>query len=208
MKVKFAISHSFFVFLTIGFGYSQNDTLNGKIISSVSIKKPKGDIYIFEKGTNNGVVANKQGVFKLIPETKKENYLLEISVGNYPNFIYNYKSLFSKYKNPKSIVIKGDCLINKKKAKKDWKNGTPKLYINSGITPIVNTNKDKRFEKKYNIQYVEISCETKIYECVSEYNFYIIKILDIEYQSEWRKTKREEIVGMNDYLNSIKACLN
>ena len=64
--------------------------------------------------------------------------------------------------------------------------------MNSGIAPIANTKKDEKFERKYKVEYVELGCEGKIYECVTEYNFYIIKILDIQYQRKWRKTKRKE----------------
>ncbi|WP_155810414.1 hypothetical protein [Polaribacter sp. Hel_I_88] len=172
------------------------------------MKKPKGEIYVFEKGTSNGTIANDLGEFNLITKTKKESHFLEISVGNYPNLIYEYKTIWNKRKKPKSIVINGKCEITKEQARKDWKNGTPKLYLNSRIAPIENTKKDEKFERKYNVEYVELGCEGKIYECVTEYNFYIIKILDIQYQRKWRQTKRKEIVGMEDYKNSIKACLN
>ena len=208
MKIKFVIIFTFLAFLKAEFSHSQNDTIKGKIFSSVNMKKPKGDIYIFEKGTSNGIIADSLGMFNLIPKTKKESYFLEISVGNYPNIIYEYKSFWSKRKKPKSIVIEGKCEINKEKARKDWKNGTPKLYLNSGIAPVANSRKDERFEKKYKVKYVELGCEGKIYECISEYNFYIIKILDIEYQRKWRKTKREGIVGIEDYQNTIKPCIN
>lgn len=208
MKLKFVIIFIFLAFLKVEYFHCQNDTIKGKIFSSISMKKPKGDIYIYIKGTSNGTIADESGEFKLIPKTNMEIYLLEISVGNYPNIIYEYKSLWSKRKNPKSIVIEGKCEINKEKARKDWKNGTPKLYLNSGIVPIANTKADEKFEKKYNVEYVELGCDGKIYECVTEYNFYIIKVLDIQFREKWRKTKRKEIVGMEDYQNSIKACLN
>jgi hypothetical protein len=208
MKIKFVIIFIILAFLKAEYSHSQNDTIKGKIFSSVSMKKPKGEIYVFEKGTSNGTIANDLGEFNLITKTKKESHLLEISVGNYPNLIYEYKTIWNKRKKPKSIVIDGKCEINKEQARKDWKNGTPKLYLNSGIAPIANTKKDEKFERKYKVEYVELGCEGKIYECVTEYNFYIIKILDIQYQRKWRKTKRKEIVGMEDYKNSIKACLN
>ena len=208
MKIKFVIIILFLAFIKVEFSYSQKDTIRGKIFSSISMKKPKGEIYIFEKGTTNGIIADSLGSFSFIPKAKKESYFLEISAGNYPNIIYEYKSLWSKRKNPKSIVIEGKCEINKEKAVKDWRNGTPKLYLSSGIAPVGNSKKDNKFEKKYKVKYVELGCEGKIYECISEYNFYIIKILDIEYQGKWRKTKREQIVGIEDYQNTIKPCIN
>ena len=208
MKIKFIIILLFLAFIKVEFSYSQKDTIKGKIFSFVNRKKPKGEIYIYEKGTSNGTIADSSGFFTLVPKTKNESYFLEISVGNYPNTIYEYKSLWNKRKNPKSIVIQGKCEINKEKAKKDWKNGTPKLYLSSGIAPVGNSKKDNKFEKKYKVKYVELGCERKIYECISEYNFYMIKILDIQYERKWRKMKREEIVGIEDYKNNITPCIN
>ena len=206
--MKFVIIFIFLAFLKAEFSYSQSDTIKGKIFSSISLKKPKGNIYIFEKGTTNETIADSLGFFILIPKTKKDVYFLEISTGNYPNIIYEYKSLWSKRKNPKSIVIKGECEIDKEKAKKDWKNGTPKLYLNSGTVPIANSRKDKKFERRFKVEYFELGCEAKIHECISEYNEYIIKILDIKYGEKWRKMKRNEIVGIKDYIDKIKPCLN
>jgi len=206
MKIKLLIL--FLAFINTEYSSSQNDTIRGKIISSINMKKPIGDIYIFEKGTTNGTIADSLGIFTLVSKSQKEIYVLEISVGNYSNKTYKYKSSWSKRKKTKSIVINAECKINKEKARKDWQSGTPKLYINSGIAPVENSIEDKIFEKKYNIEYVELGCEAKIYECVTEYNFYIIKVLDIKYKREWRKTKREEIVGVEDYSNTIKTCLD
>ena len=208
MKIKFIVILLFLAFIKVEFSYSQKDSIKGKIFSFVNREKPKGEIYIYEKGTSNGTIADSSGFFILAPKIKKEIYSLEISVGNYPKTVYEYKSLWNKRKNPKSIVVTGKCEINKLKAIKDWKNGKPKLYINSGITPISNSKKDDKFEKKFNVEYVELGSESKIYECISEYNFRIINYLDIQYQRKWRKTKREEIIGIKDYLNSIKPCLN
>jgi hypothetical protein len=161
MKIKFVIIFIILAFLKAEYSHSQNDTIKGKIFSSVSMKKPKGEIYIFEKGTSNGIIADSLGIFNLIPKTKKESYLLEISVGNYPNKIYEYKSLWNKRKSPKSIVIEGKCEINKEKAKKDWKNGTPKLYLNSGIAPIANSKKDKKFEKNITLNMLNLVAKEK-----------------------------------------------
>ena len=208
MKIKFIIILLFLAFIKVEFSYSQKDTIKGKIFSFVNREKPKGEIYIYEKGTSNYTIADNSGFFTLVSKTKKESYFLEISVGNYPNTIYEYKSLWNKRKKPKSIVVLGKCEINKEKAINDWKNGKPKLYINSGIVPVSNSKKDEKFEKEFNVEYVELGAESKIYECISEYNFRIIKYLDIQYQRKWRKTKREEIIGIKDYLNSIKPCLN
>lgn len=208
MKAKYVILILFLAFLKVEFSYSQNDTIRGKIFSSINMKKPKGEIYIFEKGTSNIVTADSLGIFKLIPTVKRENYILEILAENYPNTIYEYKSSWSKRKKPKSIVVQAKCEINKEKARKDWKNGTPKLYLSSGISPIANSKKDEKFEKMFKVKYFELGCDAKIYECVSEYNQYIIKILDIQFGAKWRKLKRPEIVGIDNYSKNKKSCLN
>jgi len=208
MKIKLVIILIFLAFIKTEFSHSQNDTIQGRIFSSITMKKPKGDIYILEKGTSNGIIADSLGVFSLIFKAKKESYSLDILVENYPKKIYEYKNYWNKRKKPKSIVIEGKCEINKEKALKDWKNETPKLYLSSGVSPVTNSRKDKKFKKKYKVKYIELGCEGKIHECISEYNFRIIKNLDIKYQKKWRKKKREGIVGIEDYLNTIKPCLN
>lgn len=206
--MRFLLVFAFLFFYKIEFFYSQKEVVRGKVFSPISLKKPKGDIYILEKGTSNIVKADTFGIFSLVPEEKKKSYVLEIIAGNYPITNFEYKSFWSGRKKPKSIVLKGKCKIDKEIARRDWLSGTAKLYLSSGIAPVVNYKKDKIFKRKYNIEYVDLGCDEEIYECISEYNFYIIKVLDIKYRRKWRKYKRKGIVGFKHYTDTFKACLN
>jgi hypothetical protein len=208
MKNKLLISLIIFSLLKINFGFSQNDTIKGKIVSSISLKKPNGTIYILEKGTTNGTLSDSLGIFKLITQNKKDSYILEISVGNYDKLEYEYKSEWKNWKKPKSIVVSGKCELNKEKAKQDWKNGIAKLYLFGGIAPIENSKKDDKFERKYNIKYQDFGCDAKIYECISEYNEYIFKILEIKFGDKMKKIIRKDIIGYKDFENNQSSCIN
>jgi len=208
MKKILLISLFFYSLLTTDFGYSQNDPIKGKVVSSISLKNPNENIYILEKGTTNGTIADSLGFFILIPEKEKTNYILEISVGNYDKLEYNYKFEWTKREKPKSIVVSGKCKINKNKAKQDWKNGEAKLYLFGGIAPIENSIKDNKFERKFKVQYIDFGCDTEIYECISEYNKYIFKNLDIKFGQKMRKLIRKDIIGFKEYKNDQKPCIN
>ena len=207
MKIKSIIFFLFLAFLNAEYSYSQKDTIKGKIYSSISKKTPKGTIYINEKGTYNGTIADEFGNFILLTEKKKEKYIIEIIAEGYPNLEYEYKSEWLNRKKPKSIVVSANCTINRETAREDWKNGVPKLYLAGGIAPIGNSKEDFKFEKKFKIKYFELGCELEIHECIYEYNAFMFKVLDIKYGQNWRNMKRNDIIGFEDYLNNIKTCI-
>ena len=91
MRNKFILLLIIFSLLKIDFGFSQNNTIKGKVVSSISLKKPNGEIYIIEKGTTNGTLADSLGFFTLIPLKEKNNYFLEITVGSYDKLDYEYE---------------------------------------------------------------------------------------------------------------------
>ncbi len=200
MKIKlFLLTISFYLFLPQD-GFSQVlDTIKGRIISSITMKRPIGEIYVLEKWTPNGVMADSLGNFYLIPLKEKSEYILQIMAGNYDMLEYKYKSEWSKRKNLKSIVVNGNCEINKRKALADLRKNELKLYIFGGIAPIGNTRKDSRFEKKFKIKYWDFGCEAKIQDCILDYNNRVFKFLDIKYGNKWRKMIREDVVGFKNY---------
>ena len=187
----------FFLFVLLHYpSYSQQDTLKGKIISSISRDTPHNQAYILEKGTSNGTIADSLGFFTLIPEQRKEIYMLEIILSGYPTLDYKFDSKWTKLKNPKSIVLYSNCKINFASVVKDFKEDNLKLYISGGIAPIANSKKDKRFEKKYKVRYYDFGCEIQSYECLEEYNKVVFKLLDARHGSEWRDTVRKDVVSI------------
>jgi hypothetical protein len=170
------------------------DTIRGRVISSVTKYPPNGLVYVMEKGTTNGTIADSLGIFELIPKMDKKEYVLEISVGNYEKLEYAYKSEWTKKSNPKSIVVSATCNINS--VSKDYKEDGFKLYIIGGIAPIANSKFDNRFEKRYGLKYYDFGCEPEVYECAEKYNRFVFKLLDLKYGGKWRKKVRNDVVGL------------
>lgn len=174
------------------------DTLRGKIISSVTSKRPYHNIYIQEKNTNNMVMADEEGVFSLIVDKGKAIYNLEIKILGYDTFKYVYQEKWIDRKLPKHMVVEADCSFSKKEALRDNKNSELKLFISGGIVPVSNTKKDIRFEKKYNIKYVDFGCEAYNFDCIKDYNKQVSLILNIKYGYKWREKVRKDVIGLNN----------
>lgn len=169
------------------------DTIHGRILSSVTWHAPKGNIYVVEKGTTNGAIADSLGVFKLVALKNKVEYALEISAGNYEKLEYLYKAEWTKRTKPKSIVVNAQCTINS--VSQDYKAGGHKLYLIGGIAPIANSKSDKRFEKRFKLKYHDFGCTPIVYECAEKYNRLVFRLLDIKYDGKWRKKVRKDVIG-------------
>ena len=199
MKQNYLVLNILIYSFFIQFGYSQTiDTIKGRIISSISLKRPQGEIYIIEKGTTNGTIADSLGQFQFMPLKEKPVYILQVSSGLYPTLEYEFKNEWTKRKNQKTIVVNANCQINKQKAILDRKENNLKLYIIGGIAPIANSKRDSRFEKKYNIQYIDLGCDAKITECILDYNKYVFLYLRIKYGIKWRNKIRGDVEGLNE----------
>ncbi|WP_394420984.1 hypothetical protein [Tenacibaculum mesophilum] len=192
-KIKL-LTISLLAFITIGHSQS-NDTIRGKIISSITRKKPVGEIVISEKGSTDFIKADSLDYFKFITKNKKSEYHLVIIAGDYDVQEFVFKSKWLNYKRPKHIVVNAKCRLNKEKASSDWKAGKAKLYLMSGITPIATTKKDKRFERKYGLKYYDFGCEARLPECLIDYNTRVFKNLDLTFGRKWRKNVRKEVIG-------------
>ena len=193
MKLKLLL---IFILLTSEIALSQTqDTIRGRVISSVTRYEPNGTVYVTEKGTSNGTIADSLGVFELIPLMDKETYNLEISAGYYEKLDYEFKSEWTKRTKPKSIVVSADCDL--KSVGKDWKKNGLKLYLMGGIAPIANSKSDKRFERKFRVKYYDFGCDAVVYECVEKYNRRTIRLLDLRYNGKWRKKVRKDVIGLN-----------
>jgi len=199
MKLKLLIFNIIFCSFFNQLGYAQTlDTIKGRIVSSISLKKPIGEIYVMEKWTSNGTIADSLGQFRLVPLKEKSKYILQISAGFHKMQEYEFKSEWLKRKNSKTIVVNGNCQINKQKAKDDLKIGQLELYIFGGIAPVANSKRDSRFEKKFKIKYLDLGCGAKIMECILEYNNYVFSVLNIRYGNKWRKNIRSDVEGLNE----------
>jgi len=92
------------------------------------------------------------------------------------------------------FTVSTDCEFNKELALKDIESGTPKLLLVGGIAPLTNTKRDKKFERKYSIEYYDFGCNPETYECLADYNKTIAKYLDEQFGRNWRNSVRGDII--------------
>ena len=58
------------------------------------------------------------------------------------------------------------------------------------------SKEDKVFEKKYNLKYQILLCNSTVMAPIIAHNIKIIKILDDKYGNEWRAFARQDIIGI------------
>ena len=77
-------------------------------------------------------------------------------------------------------------------AKYDIEKGTPFIFLQSGIAPIVYTT-DSIFEKKFKVYYYEQGCVGPDNELMKEYNYVIFNYLSDTYGKKWKREIRRKI---------------
>lgn len=176
---------------------NQISEIEGVVHSSINNKLVTRKVYIHEKETNQTVKANEKGEFIIRNLKRNRNYTLEV-------FAYDYKKTEFQVKTNERVIkvmfdLKGNCEFNKKSAKRDWINGTPKLLLKTGgiAGNFANRSIDNDFELKYNIEYVSFDCMPPSEKCIKEYNKQIFKLLDNKYGKKWRLKTRYDV----DYLD-------
>ncbi|TPN87787.1 FEKKY domain-containing protein [Aquimarina algicola] len=100
------------------------------------------------------------------------------------------------------LTLEAICKYNKDLAEKDWKNGKPKLLLVGSIVPIANSLSDKKFERKYKIEYFDFGCTPPIQECIKAYNERIFQLMDRKYGVKWRKKVRSDVKYLKKTLNN------
>ncbi|WP_435263280.1 hypothetical protein [Tenacibaculum sp. nBUS_03] len=83
MKIKLFIILLLLAFFKAEITHSQNDTIRGEIFSSINRKKAIVKIHIFEKGTSNRTIANKNA------EMKDETTNWYVTTSEVRNLIWN-----------------------------------------------------------------------------------------------------------------------
>ena len=83
-------------------------------------------------------------------------------------------------------------------AKSDIENGTPILFLQSGIAPIV-FSKDSIFEKDFNVYYYDLGDVAPKQQFVIEYNQVIFEHLTKLYKKKWKRKVRKDVVGYRTY---------
>lgn len=182
----------FFNFLTI-IHLSGQVKLDGKIISAKTKLKPSEEITIIVKETNEKVFTDSLGNFILEKFDKNKHYTLELSSFLYGKVILEFETQNDNLVR-KTFEVVANCDFDAETAKSEWENKSAKLYLIGSIAPIANSKKDKKFEKKYNIQYYDFGCTPDPLECIIEYNKEILILMESKYGDEWKKEIRKDVV--------------
>ena len=174
-----------------GLTYAQVE-IRGTILSELTGKKPDAEIYIQELHTRHpGTIADSLGKFRLKNLEPNQKYVLKISAFGFPT--QEFEVTTNNGITNELFVLKADCEFDAEKAESDWKNGTPKLLLFGSIAPIANTKADKRFERKYNIQYYDFGDSPPAMDCLKLYNERMFELLDDKYGQQWRKKVRSDV---------------
>jgi hypothetical protein len=96
------------------------------------------------------------------------------------------------------FTLKATCSFDKERAENDIKISEIKVLLIGGIAPIANSKQDNRFEKKYRVKYYDFGCIADNYDCIEDYNKVIFKYLDSNFGKTWRKTIRNDVIGLRD----------
>jgi hypothetical protein len=183
------------------FGISQNDNsykkiqIKGTVISGVN-DKPLEDVSVVFNNISQGTITNENGQFKFNYEIRKNDSTLTIE---FSALGYKKQEIITKLNELDTldleIILISSDNINRKKALEDIANGNLKIFISSGIAPIV-YKRDKKFQKRYNVEFIEFGCQGIAQECLYEYNRTIFEYLDTKYGTSWREKIRKDIVGL------------
>lgn len=185
-----------FIFLSIYlitiFHLNAQVKLYGKIISAKSKLKPSEEVMITVKETNEKSFTDSLGNFNLYKLDKNKHYLMELFSFLYGKVIIEFETQ-NEDQLTKTFEVIPNCDFDGETAKNEWKNKSAKLYLIGSISPIANSKNDKKFEKKYNIQYFDFGCTPAPSDCIKEYNEKIFELLDKKYGKEWRKVVRKDV---------------
>ena len=167
--------------------------LEGKIISAKTKLKSSEEITIIVKETNEKVFTDSLGNFTLKKIDKNKHYSMELVSFFYGKVILEFETQNDNIVR-KTFEVVANCDFDGETAKSEWENKSAKLYLIGSIAPIANSKKDKKFEKKYNIQYYDFGCTPDPLECIIEYNKEILKLMESKYGDEWKKEIRKDVV--------------
>ncbi len=181
--------------LVCGISYSQVE-INGYIKSSITDLRPISDIYIEQLKSGKSAMeritmADNTGFFRIENLEPNKLYKIKLSAFGYKDQVFEIKTNDGITKT--TLTLDASCEYSNEQAKKDWNNGKAKLLLAGSIAPIANSPSDKRFEKKYEIEYLDFGCTPPIDECIKIYNEQIFELMDEKYGMEWRKKVRSDV---------------
>ncbi|MCB0476410.1 MAG: hypothetical protein KDC69_12085 [Flavobacteriaceae bacterium] len=168
-------------------------SVSGIILSGVN-QQPLNDVSI--RINLSGAATDENGAFffEYKPKPKDSLVKIEFAALGYitVDFIlditrqqqYNFKLTLAPYNG-----------IDRNMALNDIKNGNVKILLSGGIAPVF-YKADRRFSRKYKVQFIEFGCEAIAPESLTSYNSTVFDYLDKTYGKKWRKKIRKDVVGL------------
>ena len=185
----------FALILTSTFSFGQV-TVQGSVKSAITDKKPISESYIEILNIKKPILermtmTDSLGFFCFSDLEPNQVYKLKVSTYGYDDQVYEVKT--DAKKTTTTLTLKGNCYYSGEKADTDWKTGNAKLLLFGSIAPIANSKADKRFEKKFNVEYFDFGDSPPIKECIKIYNERIFELMDKKYGESWRKKVRKDV---------------
>jgi len=82
-------------------------------------------------------------------------------------------------------------------AHRDINDSKLKILTSSGTSPRINNKGDNAFERKFKIKYVVLGdSRPESWNCLKSYNDTLYEFLDNRYGKKWRKTVRDDAIGL------------
>jgi len=189
------------LFLNSIIGFSQNEKekeilIKGTVYSGVNNKPFDYGVYLLFQKDHRGTISNDKGEFEYSYKLNEKDSLeiIEFSTIGYGTKKVKIDLIKDNLSNLK-IVLNPTNDINKGKAIEDIENGEINILISSGIAP-VEYKADRKFMKKYNVNFKDLGCEAIAQESLIEYNKVVFEYLDKKYGNKWRRKIRKDIVGL------------
>lgn len=200
MKTK--LIHLLLFLLISSSGTSQNQVDGSVLDKSSKIAVPLARVIITTSDTIFQTDTDFEGNFSFEIRST-DSIKINVKGMAYHSFdttIYNFQEISSlTIKISKDHLNQGHFILssfNKHSALQDIKNDEVKLLLPGGIISSPRLAGDAKFEKKYNIKFLSQGCVRYPGENQTEYNQEIFKYLDEKYGSSWRKTIRNDVIGL------------
>lgn len=117
-------------------------------------------------------------------------------------FVFGQSRILTDDDYNKSGAIKLKLVTTKTEAielaKYDIEKGTPFIFLQSGIAPVVYTT-DSVFENKFKVYFYEQGCVGPDNELMKEYNYVIFNYLADTYGKKWRREIRKDAIGLRQW---------
>ena len=113
------------------------------------------------------------------------------------------KILESKMELSSKLIFLNDCKLGVDLAKMDIDNKSVKILLVGGSSPTIYTS-DSKFEKKYQVKFIDFGCISPNIDCIVNYNFTVFDYLKKEHGRRWIKEVRKDAIGLRNWKKQKK----